>query len=99
MARQAAEGIGQEPDGMVHIQALAQPAAKTFRGIHRDIVEAIQFQNDHHLDDLVDCSRVGRGSVVFRGIRLVYQVAAEQDVESGQLSNGCPVENRNGRAR
>src|SRR5207245_5636181 len=63
-------------------QARAQALSKAFGRIEGNIIETVQFIDDHHLDDLIDGCRSTCRHIVVLMVHLVNQISTEQPVHS-----------------
>src|SRR5215216_6634694 len=79
--RMSASGIGKKIDRALHIEPRPELLGEALGGVEGDIVQAVQFQDDHDLDHVVDADGTTWRRVVLRVVGLIDEVATEQDVE------------------
>ena len=71
----------------INIQSLAEAGSETFDHVHGNVVQAVQFVNDDHLDQLIKAEGAARSKVILGMVDLVDRIAAKQNVQGCRFAD------------
>jgi hypothetical protein len=69
--------IGEQAYGPIDIKVHPESFSKPLSGVERDVVQCMQFADDHGLDQLIDAIGATRTLVMFWVVDLVDEIARE----------------------
>jgi hypothetical protein len=78
----------------INIQSCAEAVSESFDHVDGNIVQAVQFVDDGHLDQLIEAEGPAWSEVIFRVIDLVNRVAAKQNVQGCRFAHPVRVRDR-----
>jgi len=71
----------------INIQSCAEAVSESFDHVDGNIVQAVQFVDGGHLDQLIEAEGAARREVIFRVIDLVNRIAAKQNFQGRRLAH------------
>jgi hypothetical protein len=86
--------ISEQSHRPIDIQVRTKAFGEPLGSVERDVIQGVQFEDDHRLDQLTDAEGLAWALVVVRVVNLVDEIPAEKSVHRGRSAKNILLGNR-----